>query len=48
MVTIYRLEDGQFGRPDVAYLVGETPVGILPGVVIAWDALVQRLPEPDL
>jgi Uma2 family endonuclease len=48
MVTIYRLEDGQFGRPDVAYLVGETQVGILPGVVIAWDALVRRLPEPDL
>jgi len=48
MVTIYRLEDGQFGRPDVAYLAGETPVGILPGVAIAWDALVERLPEPDL
>ena len=48
MVTIYRLEDGQFGRPDVAYLAGETPVGILPGVAIAWDALVERLPAPDL
>jgi Uma2 family endonuclease len=48
MVTIYRLEDGQFGRPDVGYLAGETPVGILPGVAIAWDVLVERLPEPDL
>jgi Uma2 family endonuclease len=48
MVTIYRLEDGQFGRPDVAYLAGETPVGVLPGVAIAWDALVERLPAPDL
>jgi Uma2 family endonuclease len=48
MVTIYRLEEGRFGRPDVAYLAGETPVGILPGVAIAWDDLVQRLPEPDL
>lgn len=25
---------------------GETPVGILPGVVIAWDDLVLRLPKP--
>jgi len=48
MVTIYRLEQGQFGKPDVRYLSGETPVGILPGVAIAWDALVQRLPEPDI
>jgi len=48
MVIIYRLEDRQFGRPDVAYLAGETPVGILPGVAIAWDALVERLPAPDL
>jgi hypothetical protein len=48
MVTVYRLEQGQFGKPDVFYLAGETPVGILPGVVIGWDALVQRLPEPDL
>jgi Uma2 family endonuclease len=48
MVTVYRLEDGQFGRPEVSYLAGETPVGILPGVAIAWDALVERLPAPDL
>jgi Uma2 family endonuclease len=34
MVTVYRLEDGRFGRPDVAYLAGETPVGILPGVAV--------------
>ena len=48
MVTIYRLEQGQFGKPDLFYLTGETPVGILPGVTVAWDALVQRLPEPDI
>lgn len=48
MVTVYRLEQGQFGRPEVGYLSGETPVGILPGVAIAWDALVQRLPEPEI
>ena len=43
MITIYRLDRGQFGKPEVAELAGETPVGILPGVVIAWDALVARL-----
>ena len=47
MVTVYRSEQGQFGKPDVLDLSGETPVGILPGVTIAWDALAQRLPEPE-
>ena len=47
IVTIYRLEQGQFGRPDVFELAGETPVGVLPGVVIVWDALVARLAPPE-
>lgn len=48
VVTIYRLSDGQYGRPDVFELAGTTPVGVLPGVAIAWDALVARLPKPDV
>lgn len=28
-------------------LAGETPVGALPGVAIAWDELAGRLPEPE-
>jgi len=48
MVTVYRLEQGQFGKPDVFDLSGETPVGILPGVTIAWDALAQRLPAQEI
>jgi Uma2 family endonuclease len=47
VVTIYRLIDGQFGRPDVFELTGATPVGVLPGVAIAWDELAQRLPKPE-
>jgi len=47
MVTIYRLDEGVFGKPEVGELIGETPVGILPGVVIAWDALSGRLFPPD-
>ncbi|MBK1701657.1 Uma2 family endonuclease [Thiococcus pfennigii] len=46
MVTIYRLEAGRFGKPEICELAGETPVAILSGVAIAWDDLVRRLPPP--
>jgi len=46
-LTIYRLEQGRFGGAAVTELAGETQVGILPGVVIAWDALVGRLAPPE-
>ncbi len=47
IVTIYRLADGEYGKPDVQELSGETALGILPEVSIAWDALVRRLPAPE-
>lgn len=47
MVTVYRLVDGEYGKPDVFELSGETPVGLLPGVVIQWDALAERLAPVD-
>jgi Uma2 family endonuclease len=43
IVTIYQLTDGAYGKPDVQELTGVTPVGVLPGVEIAWDALIERL-----
>ncbi|MFM8442148.1 MAG: Uma2 family endonuclease [Methylococcus sp.] len=43
LVMVYRLIQGQYGRPDVHELVGETAVGVLPGVIIRWDALLERL-----
>lgn len=46
-VTIYTLAAGQYGKPAIFELKSETPIGVLPGVVIAWDALVARLPAPD-
>ena len=46
-VTIYTLAAGQYGKPAIFELKGETPVGVLPGVAIAWDALVARLPRPE-
>ena len=47
IVTIYRLENGEYGKPNVLELAEETPVGVLPGVAIAWGGLLQRLPLPD-
>ncbi len=48
LLTCYRLVDGRYGEPVMQELVGTTPVSVLPGVVIAWDHLVSRLPKPDL
>ena len=47
VLTVYRLEHGAYGKPDTQILEGETPVTVLPGVVIAWDELVARLPRPE-
>jgi hypothetical protein len=44
----YRLLDGRYGEPVMQELAGTTPVSVLPGVVIAWDHLVSRLPKLDL
>ncbi len=48
VLTIYRLEQGAYGRPEVQELRGQTPVGVLDEVVIQWDALVERLPPVEL
>ncbi|WP_434101530.1 hypothetical protein [Methylocaldum gracile] len=47
MVTVYRLLNGEYGKPDVQELSGETRVGVLPHVAVAWDDLVRRLPRPE-
>lgn len=47
VLTIYRLEHGAYGKPDTQILEGETPVMVLPGVVVTWDELVARLPKPE-
>jgi Uma2 family endonuclease len=46
VLTVYRISRGEYGRPDTQALEGETPVGVLPGVVIRWDQVVSRLPKP--
>lgn len=47
IVTVYRLENGEFGKPEVYDMASPTPVGVLPEVAIDWDGLIQRLPTPE-
>lgn len=47
VLTVYTLKDGAYGRPHTQELAGETPVGVLEGVVIQWDELAARLPQPE-
>jgi Uma2 family endonuclease len=47
VIAIYRLENGEYGKPDVREMHEDTPVGILPGVSVAWEELLLRLPPPD-
>ena len=47
VLTVYRLENGAYGKPDMQELAGETAISVLPGVTILWDALVARLPKPE-
>jgi Uma2 family endonuclease len=47
VLTIYRLEKGQYGKPDVFELRGQTSVGVLKDVVIHWDQLLERLPAVE-
>jgi len=45
VLTVYRLLDGEYGKPDILELRGETAVSALPGITIQWDELVERLPS---
>jgi Uncharacterized protein conserved in cyanobacteria len=47
VLTIYRLEGVEYGKPEIVDLAGETAIGVLPGVTIVWDELVARLPKPE-
>jgi Uma2 family endonuclease len=47
ILTVYQMAAGVYGRPFVQELGGETPVGVLEGIVIRWDDLVARLPRPE-
>lgn len=37
LVTVYRLADGQYGRPEISEMAGTLPIGILPEVTVDWS-----------
>ncbi|MGM0813034.1 MAG: hypothetical protein ACQEUC_09420 [Pseudomonadota bacterium] len=41
----YRLENGRYGRPDIAELNGESAPNVVTGVVIEWERVTRRLPR---
>ena len=43
ILAIFRLRDKAYGRPIIQELQGETAVGTVPDVVIAWDKVLARL-----
>lgn len=45
ILTVYQLQNNEYGKPDLYPLEGLTPVGILPEIVIRWDELAARLPK---
>lgn len=45
VLTVYRLQNGEYGMPQMSQLEGETAVGIMPEIVIRWDELAARLPK---
>ena len=42
IVTVYRLVDGAYGRPDIYELEDTLACGILPEVVIDWARVVRE------
>lgn len=44
VLTVYCLINGEYGKPDIYELRGETQVKALPDIVIQWDELLERLP----
>ncbi|OAI15316.1 hypothetical protein A1359_09640 [Methylomonas lenta] len=47
VLTIYRLENGEYGKPDIFVLQGSTPVSVLPDISIDWEALVPYLNDDE-
>lgn len=47
ILTIYRLENGEYGKPDIYTLEGQTQVGAVPAVTIDWEAMAPFLINQD-
>lgn len=47
VLTIYRLDQGRYGVPDIRELTGETPIGVLNGITVVWADILARLPPQE-
>ncbi len=45
VLTIYRLVNNEFGKPELYELQGGTPIAVLDNLMIVWDELAARLPN---
>jgi Uma2 family endonuclease len=43
LLTVYRLIDGEYGKPEISELQGLTTITVLPDVVIDWNLLTPYL-----
>lgn len=41
LLTIYRLSDGAYGKPDIRELDGETACSVIPEVTIVWEKVLR-------
>jgi hypothetical protein len=41
ILTIYRLEQGEYGKSDIRTTTGSTPVGAIDGLQIDWAFMVE-------
>ena len=44
VLTVYTLNDGKFGSPEIADMAGERAPTIFPEIVIRWQAILDKLP----
>ena len=45
IVTVYTLNDGQYGGPEIAEMAGERSPAIFPEIVIRWQPILDKLPD---
>ncbi len=48
VITLYTLQDGQYGRPSIVDMAGELSPAIFPEILIRWQRIVDKLPDSSL
>ncbi len=47
VLTIYVLQDGQYGGPEIAEMAGERAPAIFPEIIIRWQPILDKLPSTE-